>query len=223
MIALLQKDFRVYRWAFIAAITAILAPYFLVIFLAFYNIVVGEGHRLDGIFDLFPILSLCACVAVAAIFGGSAFSVERRDRSAEFLAMVPVDRWQIICSKCLVPIPALLFVWFVITTFSIVTSFRNDFSGAIPRADNGNIAIVYALTSGTMIGVFGVAWLIGLFVNSPAISASAALMILFATGFFLRLQFPDVRLDSLLFPCSMVLGVGCFLLGIVFYVTRVSP
>src|SRR5207253_1733249 len=42
---------------------------------------------------------LMVTVFLAAIFGGIAFAQERRDRSADFLAMLPTSRRQIVISK----------------------------------------------------------------------------------------------------------------------------
>jgi ABC-type transport system involved in multi-copper enzyme maturation permease subunit len=226
MIALLLKDFRLYRWAFRATIVILVSPYLLAILMAFYSLLSYSNRRDTGVPGfVLPLFSIFAAIVLSAIFGGSAFSIEHRDRSADFLALLPVTRWQILLSKCLVPIPALFTVWLIHSSIFFLAIY--DRPNWLPFEFNPDIVAAFALSSAAMFFVFSVAWLAGLFLNSPAISACIALATLFAIGFFVSLQFDNrdssIRPEPAFFLFTMVAGILCFLIGICCYVNRVSP
>jgi ABC-type transport system involved in multi-copper enzyme maturation permease subunit len=228
MIALLTKDLRLYRAAFIAAGIGIVAPFLLEMIALIYGALDHPAVQLYGILDLTRIFAVLASMIVAAIFGGSAFSIERRDRSGEFLAMLPINRWYIMLSKFLVPLPALFSIWVIHgSAFFLLTDYQSPNRRVLAVSGEGIQLISYVLCLAAMILVFGIAWLIGLFLRSTAVSASIALAVLLAGGFLVGLLFtnPDegVRPEPYFFLFAMVMGVLCFLIGIACYVKRVSP
>jgi ABC-type transport system involved in multi-copper enzyme maturation permease subunit len=228
MIALLQKDFRLYRAAFVAAAIVIVAPYLLAMIAMFYNLLSYPDRQISGIFEFASMFGVLGTIVVAAIFAGCAFSIERRDRSAEFLAMLPVSRWQIAISKLLVPIPVLCGIWLVhASSFFLVVAYEGRNAESAPYISG--LFAAYALSSSAMILTFGIAWFAGVFLKSPAISASVALTALITSGFLIGLEYNDavanvnLNAGTVFFFFAAITGILAFLIGILCYVKRVSP
>ena len=228
MIALLQKDFRLYRAAFVAAGIAVVAPYLLGMIACFYAFLGDPNRQIAGIFEFASMFGVLATIVLAAIFAGCAFSIERRERSAEFLAMLPVSRWQIMLSKILIPAPPLFGIWLIhASAFFLVVTYegRNEDPGPYVSG----LFAAYGLSSSAMILAFGIAWLASVFLKSPAISASVAVVALIASAFLIGIEYSDPagRLNvsgAIVFLFfAVVTGILAFLVGILCYVKRVSP
>lgn len=126
----------------------------------------------------------------AAAYGGIAFAAERRDGSAEFLAMLPVSRLRIAATKfaaagaCLL-LPALVhggviaaWSW---TAWPVNAASPGPGVYAWMRDDLWNCLAVVLL-------LFGVAWLASAFLAKPAVAAVLALEVgVVAVYFVLRL------------------------------------
>ena len=100
MIALLKKDFRNNLTPIVASVLALMAPYLIAICIWCMT---EPTHRGMGSHWMFAaaIPSFWITAVLAATYGGAAFANERHERSADFLAMMPVTRDQIILSKTL--------------------------------------------------------------------------------------------------------------------------
>src|SRR5262245_46278959 len=101
-IALLNKDWRLYRAPIIALLAVSAMPYAVLWGSNAFQMHESGADFSNSINYEAAMASILAIVAVASAFGGCSFALERRDRSADFLAMLPVSRWQIMASKVLV-------------------------------------------------------------------------------------------------------------------------
>jgi ABC-type transport system involved in multi-copper enzyme maturation permease subunit len=230
MIALLRKDLRIYRGAIVTAVVMICLPYIILTAV----VVVQQNLHFDGfVLSARGTLSgLCsgAGIAVAAIFGGCAFAVERRDRSADFLAMMPVSRWSIILSKISIAFTAIFVVWIVHA--SIIFATRGDnfllylASGLDRREGAGPLAhevfyFSYVVSAAGIVLTFGISWLMSVFLRSPSIAACVGLGVLMA--FFVQTQIAEI-FPSLYVLVAVAFGLGffCFCLGTILYLERVG-
>jgi hypothetical protein len=229
MNALLQKDFRLYRAPICTAALTIVAPWLLLIVAGFYRILAGPPALGVNFLQTAAGFGIVSSIVVAAIFGGFAFSVERREKSADFLAMLPVSPWQVMGSKLLISLGPIVVLWLIQSSaFFLVNSAGQDINDSVRITDE--LVTTYAVSLSAIILVFGLAWLAGLFIKSPSISASIALMALLASGFFIRLwlenQFGEVRtadLAALSFSMWAMTGVACFLIGTAVFTRRIRP
>jgi ABC-type transport system involved in multi-copper enzyme maturation permease subunit len=226
---LLQKDFCLYRAPFYTAAVAIVAPWLLAMVAMFYDLLVRPSRDLINVFEMASMFGVVSAIIVAAIFGGFAFSVERRERSSDFLAMLPVSRSQVMTSKFFISLGPLIVLWLIhASTFFLVTAYEGSINNTGEIADK--FTTTFAISSAAMIMVFGIAWLMGLFIKSPSISASIGLITLLASGFFIRLMLDDqdpgygqFGFGAVFFAWAMVIGIVCFLIGALVFRNRVRP
>lgn len=144
-------------------------------------------NRINALhFDVIPAAARGVGVAalVAGACGAIAFARERRDRSAEFLAMLPVSRVRIAASKTiaavLYAIPPLLFHAAVIAVgWRLLAAFQFD------GLQKYTAPLVTGAWYHASLGVlfFGVAWLASVFARSPSVAGVAALTIAVLTVF----------------------------------------
>lgn len=173
MTALLRKDWRVYRIAVIGSVIFSILPYG-VGALTQWMFPPPEGNswlRYAAMLSLAAGFAVGCAVLMAAVYGGMAFATERRERSAEFLAMLPVRKSRVALSKLLVAVvcmtPAVLVHLWLLNHWLIHS--HGGFEGLL------NV-FAFALL------VFGLAWLFSAFLDNPALAGVIALGLAFATA-----------------------------------------
>jgi ABC-type transport system involved in multi-copper enzyme maturation permease subunit len=174
--ALLRKDWRLNRAVVVAAIVLSLMPYALTLANTRFNPpkyrVVELRDYLDTTqFAAFACLVLS--VVLAAAFGGLALAAERRERTAEFLAMMPVSRGAVVLSKLVVAAVCLATLLAVHVAVVALTYWVADLGDVRLRGPTtwqaGGMAAAFA------VALFGMAWALSVFLKSPAIAASIAI------------------------------------------------
>lgn len=227
MKALLWKDYRVNGVVLAYALTALVGVYAV---LAALN---GGVQWRDGVpfkpwsqvlFGAALLSSLLELPAAAAL-GGCAFAAERADRSAEFLAYLPVSRGKALASKITLAVGALAIIWLVNGGVFLSVAPRLASAGG---QDGESAARTLGVFASLSLAMFGVAWLCSSFSSSHALAASVGILapIACAGGILLTLYLFDLP-DSIFetwFPriCAAA-GVVCFLSGIRYYLGRVEP
>lgn len=156
----------------------------------------------------------------SAVFGGIAFALERRERSADFLAMLPVRRNRIIASKLVVAISIMA----AALVSQVVIFVLNDFQRQWETGSSRFEAIFHFAAS--EITLFGIAWLLSTFMESAAIAASVAIGL--AAGLTLVLaicwQTPGKGAGPEIAMCiTCALGIFFVTIGSVYYRNRVAP
>ena len=164
-----------------------------------------------------------------ALLGGNSIAGERIDRSAEFLAYLPVSRGRILTSKLLVALAAVPLVWLPnLVIFAVIYAARP--AGPTPPVEYilcvlGSIAI-------TGLTFFCVAWLFSCMLRSPTFSVCAGLItpVLVVTGicwvvYLLKLPNPGSPLIVLWWygGLCLVISAASFLSGTLYYLRRVEP
>jgi ABC-type transport system involved in multi-copper enzyme maturation permease subunit len=163
-------------------------------------------------------------VVPAAMFGASAFAAERRDRSAEFLAMMPVTRSMIVASK-------FCFVWawmllgFILSAALFFSMAITSLDGEGPGMDGLQKACIAACFLGACVQGFGIGLLMSIFFSSGA-AAAAAIIWSIAAPIILGYNAPNWSVTTLfLLHATVYLGIGCITTcaGMWIYLRRVEP
>lgn len=158
---------------------------------------------------------------IAAAFGGMAIAGERADSAADFLAMLPVTRLQIAISKWLVSlvmlgtgllIPGLVATWFY-------------FHGTPGHAhDNGDQFFrLVAMYGAFAVGFFGVAWLLGVLMQSAPISACVGIAVILAAVTVTEASVPFQVMGAAKDVVAAGMGLAGTVVGTICYLRRVSP
>ena len=227
---LLWKDYRQNRKTLIAVGIFLTIPYLIALIV---GIVVRSGPapgtdynvRLtwSDLLHAGSLWSLAFLVVLCAFFSGNAVAGERADRSAEFAAHLPISRRAAIASKAVLAIGACLLAALV----NLLIGYAAGESSFLRSGDQA--LAVYALGAASTVLVFGVSWLVSALASSAvnaAASGIAALILLWGT-FGLVEAFREGRTaltsEWLYVTMCLLLGVGCFVAGVVYYVRRVEP
>jgi ABC-type transport system involved in multi-copper enzyme maturation permease subunit len=222
MIVLLRKDWRLYRGPIVGGIFLVFLPYVILgIVLLVHCVAFGLSPNLNPFDTLYHVANaaLVMTALTAAIFGGVAFAQERRDRWAEFLAMLPVRRYEIVLSKIILSGGILGAPWSISAQIVLATA---------PGAETIDVLLL-ALTASASMMAFGVAWLASSFLSSPAISvgiaAVATIACLVWPSFFPAQieKMSDVQLASVLIECTLGMGAVCLIAGTIHFMRRVEP
>ena len=239
-IALLRKDWRVYRTVIVGTAVLAVAPYVFGLLLQW----MFQPNRGVAARDYLEVVLLSAsfgmfvAVLLAAVYGGAAFAAERRDRTAEFVAMLPVSRWHAAASKAVLSFACLLATWGL---HYLAATASHHLAGAQavvePTIAHDAVEIVLPV----MLLTFGLAWLLSSAIESPAIAAVAAiaaavgllLVTLFAARYaayvWSMVEKETLSLDFNIYvrPASQAMSVGVGLLallaGTAYYARRVRP
>src|SRR6185437_5499108 len=168
---------------------------------------------------------------VAAGFGGAAFAHERADRSADFLAMLPVTRRQILVSKLTICIGALLMMW--LGNFAVVLwthSLQSDRWHWATEYQAGIFASIIPDAAATIM-FFSIAWLASAFLQSPTKAALVSIVFTVSATYTSALLVVSSSLGSqgqyavalTISILGVVLSLVALIGGSLYYVRRIEP
>jgi ABC-type transport system involved in multi-copper enzyme maturation permease subunit len=226
MRVLFAKDWRLFRAPMIALIVVGLGCYLIALFNVLYPQTQQPAREswLTAAAISFELTGL-----LASAFGGVAIAGERADRTANFVAMLPVTRFQIILSKWLVSISMIsAFAVLHLLVIGICTLARSYTYPGDGRLGDLQWAIALEVWIGFTASLFGIAWLLGTFLRSGPISACISIAVTIAS--FLV---PAMLLDGgihggkdpslVVAPLTIFIGVLCTIGGACYYTRRVAP
>ena len=226
MKTLLWKDYRHNRQLFAVVGAFLLAPYVL-----FPLIAAGPGGLSFFAAVIRPacLTSLVVSVFVSAFVAGNAFAGERVDRSAEFVAYLPIRRKAAVASKAIVAIGACVLAWGANAAVVLACPLVGPVSSLNPSAWYLHLL---PNTAVAMVFVFGVSWLFSSFRTSSASAAASglgtAVLVVVATVYLSEDlwrppdRIPDCWIFGYMFGVILV-GVGCFVAGSIVALRRVEP
>jgi ABC-type transport system involved in multi-copper enzyme maturation permease subunit len=108
---LIWKDYRLNRAIVIMTVVLLIGAHMAAVAVAFYESSVPEGSRLLGYLTESSIESLVFLQLMLGVLGGNLIACERANRSAEFLAYLPISRGRILASKILLAIGLFAVIW----------------------------------------------------------------------------------------------------------------
>ncbi|HEX3357272.1 MAG TPA: hypothetical protein VHS31_09900 [Tepidisphaeraceae bacterium] len=221
---MLKKDWRVYQVATIGCILIVLTIHIIAaITFVDYDRPIQQSDVLETFFTA-GLIGLLVSAGFAGIYGGGAFSLERRERSADFLAVMPTTRGRIITSKAIVSILCPLVIWlFHLCEISFIFSLDPARFG-----NKGDYWIVVTIIFGASVMFFGLAWLLSTFLSSAAISFGIAIVILLGSLTLIetarqRHSISDLTAQQIDYAWTFGMGTICFIAGVIYYLRRVEP
>jgi ABC-type transport system involved in multi-copper enzyme maturation permease subunit len=162
LVPLLWKDIRLNRFVILLAIFLVDTPYLTTAFAlsAFTGDSEINTSLTERLSIAFP-FSLLFLALASAFIGGTPIAAERAERTDRFLAYLPPTRLAVVTSKVMIAISVLLLAWIV----PLVVFFACD------RPKN----ILFTGLSASLV-LFGLAWLVSLYVRSSTVSGLASLI-----------------------------------------------
>jgi len=227
MMALIRKDWRQNQVAIVGSAVMLGFIYLLAIYSILFQTNPDRPRDVPEIIIGFSLAGFWITALMGAVYGGTAFALERRERSADFLAMLPTTKTRIILSKLIVAAACLLLMWLI--NFMVMLSVSRTY---IPFKGWTNVDEIIAMTTAGAVMTFGVGWLFSSLLTSPAIAASISIgaspVILILTCLFVAPWYrPDTFSDELAYCyaawCGLFVGVICLVAGTVCYLWRVEP
>ncbi|HEY1685495.1 MAG TPA: ABC transporter permease subunit [Tepidisphaeraceae bacterium] len=237
---LMRKDWRVNRATVIGLMIAIILPYFFTCVAYFWDryttvvvrpavpahfeavpVDIEVGAPLVSYLRTAAVAGMVFAVLAAAVLGGGAFALERREKSADFLAMLPVRREKIIASKLLMALSVLAAAMALEVGVLLCSGFSWEWE-TLPQLSLGIFNFVAA-----GLVMFGIAWLISTFLSSTAIATCVAIVISGCIALSLSMMLNHLSTygpPSFLLAC-LVATTGTFfiLIGSIYYTRRVAP
>jgi ABC-type transport system involved in multi-copper enzyme maturation permease subunit len=219
IISLMRKDWRLFRLPVLACITLGIGGYLLSRII--YLIDLRRGHNFPFLWDYYlgqaAWFGVFATTVTAAVFGGTAFALERRERWAEFLNLLPPRRAYIAISKLLVAAASLI--------VALKVHVAVLWSIGEPRGSNW---LAYMVMGCAMIMLFGISWMLSVALSSAAVSASVAILLTVGAGFIVSslgktYDWQDDGSAIVFAAVSVVSGAACFMAGTIYYLCRVEP
>jgi hypothetical protein len=233
MFALLKKDWRLNAVPIFGGTLLVATPYIVVLLAELSESRRDRGRYLADNLRIAAIMGTILTVAITAVFGGAAFALERRERSADFLAMLPVARRKIVLSKAIIGAGCCAALW-AINFFAFHEADAHATPGPAHPITTYGIVICAAEI---MIPAFGIAWFASVFLSSPSIAACIAI------GAVVLLTVFELLLPMLLFALldqwlsehsdgwtvipmialPPVCGIIFFVAGTLHYLRRIEP
>jgi ABC-type transport system involved in multi-copper enzyme maturation permease subunit len=219
MKSLIKKDFRNNLVPIIGSALGLAIPYTIVICAWFLTAESTRRHLNENLFSA-SIIGIWVTAVLASVYGGVAFAHERHERFADFLAMMPATRSQIVLSKVIVALSCLVtMVLLNIMVFCVEWNGNRYFFHDL----------LIALAPVTM--MFGVAWFFSSFLDSPAIASAIGIGLTFACFMIVGLITANVSSANphdVIFAVAVTMaenaiGLAGFIGGTMIYMRRIAP
>jgi ABC-type transport system involved in multi-copper enzyme maturation permease subunit len=225
---LLAKDWRLYRVPVIALLLVSLGCYLLGIVGTMYRWSEYGGPR-DAFFAA-AIIAANITALLASIFGGVAIAGERGNRTADFMAMLPVRRGKIILSKWLISGVVVIAFGTVNGLVALLLMIPNRIHEwpywhfELAASDAGDVA----LWVGCAMCFFGTAWLLSTSIRSAAISSCISIATTACIASFVAICMGRGRHHDWVVECTTALtlamvGLANLVAGTIYYLRRIAP
>jgi ABC-type transport system involved in multi-copper enzyme maturation permease subunit len=202
---LLWREYRLNRWILVTGAAAVLASYLIGFLLGFFNV----DDELDE--DVGEVLVLGWSVLTVALLAGNAFAGERADRSAEFIAYLPLQRRRTLISKLLLHLIVLV----------ALLAVNLPMLGQPFGLDELGVGIGIALL------LYGVNWLVSSIQSSPALATVSGFLTLMLFALVAAMYEDLTRTpgssDWLQMMITLPVAIVCFSVGIWYYLRGSKP
>jgi len=231
---LLWREYRLNRLILMAGAVLLLAPYVVGLIVLCWAICwAKEPPVIEGlpyavvVFGAAALYSILLSLFTVALLGGNAIAGERADRSAEFMAYLPVSRGRRLASKLSLTLLATASIWAVnLLVLGALVSLTPEmrWSGLSQHASS---LAYWALTS---LLIYCVSWLFSSLQSNPsvAICTGAVSPLFVVMGLQAAAWIWSMPITSRFLPigypiASLLLAVASFAAGSVYYLRRVEP
>jgi ABC-type transport system involved in multi-copper enzyme maturation permease subunit len=233
MKTLLWREYRQNGLLLIAGAALLLFPYIMTaIVVVWPGGPAYEGQAIASYFLIAAILSYSISQLTIALLGGNSFAGERADRSAEFLAYLPLSRERRVASKLLLTGIVAATIWGL--NFAVIWGMHHFLPWPVPAPESDLVG--YTAVTGFV--MFGVGWLISAIQSSATFAVCGGIItpILTVMALFLSLQIghqispeaiesidPERYLETGYTVSNLVLGTLGFAIGTRYFLKRVEP
>ena len=227
------REYRLNRLILIAGAGSLLLPYVAVLVALCWAKVRGGTHigadqAAEG-FIVAAAYSLILSQLIVGVLGGNAIAGERADRSAEFVAYLPLSRPRRLAGKLSLAFCAAVSIWGpnLLILLTLLSSFPN---AQIDVAPDSFIVVSYIAITG--LAFYGVAWLISSLQSSPTFAVVGGLItpLLIVWGLSAAAWAADMPgstcnrfVTTGYATICLVLAILCFWIGTWYYLRRVEP
>jgi ABC-type transport system involved in multi-copper enzyme maturation permease subunit len=157
-----------------------------------------------------------------ALLAGNSIAGERADRSAEFVAYLPLPRWRMLASKLLLHLIALI----VLSAVNLLTFKRLAELGELGNES----ALLVGCYFGLSLAIYGVGWLVSSLQSSPALATMTGLatpgliaMCIWGLGEMTEDPFSDRIFVVWCATIWLAVAIACFSVGTWYYLRRSEP
>jgi hypothetical protein len=220
MRALLWKDYRMNRALLIVSAVALVGPYLIGAAVQWRD--AQSTGMWGGTIAASAIAAMATSLLTISLLAANAFTQERTDRSAEFLAGLPPSRRSILLSKFVLAFSVSVGLWMVNLFMGLVVAPRlGQFQPGIGEP------IDFLLPTSVL--VFGAGWAASTLMSSPVGAwgiASASPMVVGGMLFLCYYLFgapSEEQVGRVYLVVSYALGGATLLVSSVVYVRRVEP
>lgn len=226
---LLWKDYRQNRLVVIAALCFLLVPHLLALCFSWTGASYASPTRSRWVenFTASSLYGFCIAQVVIALIGGNVIAGERVDRSAEFLASLPIARRRILVSKLLLALAIIAVIWL---TDGLALCYAMELLYQHHGVDQGAAIEFFANAAITAMTFFCVAWCLSAFLSSAVIAVCGGLVapLIAVSGpmfiaHLLGSPMQDFEPESWFLGICLTVSPICFVVGTWHYLRRVEP
>jgi ABC-type transport system involved in multi-copper enzyme maturation permease subunit len=224
---LIWKDYRHNRVIVYAGLVLLLFPYLIAFKLGWDRAPSSPPSKWTQFIASAGLYSLGLGQITIALIGGNVIAGERVDRSAEFLASLPISRRKILLSKLLLSLAIAAVIW---GNLFVSWLLMNTSPELAEQLHGRQIIMPIAIIAAVGLLFFGVAWLFSSFLSSPTFAVAAALIApllvgwgLMGIGYLSGVTDRDLNFPYCYSGIASVLGLACFAGGAWYYLRRVEP
>jgi ABC-type transport system involved in multi-copper enzyme maturation permease subunit len=233
---LIWKDYRLNRVILWVALGLLVAPHLLAVYVTWRETAPSASAP-----PLPPLAanllrsgtaSLVLLQLTMALVGGNAIACERADRSAEFLAYLPVARGRILVSKLLVVLGLIALIWLPnLVIMGIAVQYFPEQVIAANSQEAVHLAeLARNFLGGTAVAgllCFTAAWLFSSFLDSPTFSIAAGLvapaLLMMGLGLVGEYVWAPAWSPTVAVLLSLAVSTVSFTVGTIYYLRRVEP
>jgi ABC-type transport system involved in multi-copper enzyme maturation permease subunit len=214
---LLWREYRQNRWILAFGATGILVPYLIAVAV----VQASDPEAYAKYFALYVNSYGAAWITIALLAGG-AVAGGRADRSAEFLAYLPLPRWRVMASKMILPLLTFAAAWCVNLVF-VNSRIRPVEPAEMARA------VDLPIFASVLLAVFSGGWLFTQFLSSTFYAATMGALFPIAVGLnvtvILFLSGADEinALNNWVAMTNVAVAILCFGLGTWMFLRRTEP
>ncbi len=225
---LIWKDYRLNRVIVIANVMFLVMPHALMLVLAWYGLGPSRGgaHQWSQGLMMSGYFSVALSQLTLALLGGHLIACERVDRSAEFLAYLPLSRARILASKLTVALLIAVLIWgpnlLILKLATAQLPQRVMYGGP-------SLATVLGYVAVTGFVFFCVGWLFSSMLESPTFAILIGLItpfviIMGVQALIWALEYaPDEIVGPWYQRTCLALAPTCLVVGTLYYLRRVEP
>jgi ABC-type transport system involved in multi-copper enzyme maturation permease subunit len=188
---LLWREYRLNRVILAAGAVGLLTPYVIALLVVGIASMIGERPR--DAFEIACIWSIVLSLATVAMLAGNAIAGERADRSAEFIAYLPLQRRRTLASKWLLFLITLAVVTGVNVLLAVIILGPSNFARLF-----GPVEALHVLS--WFLAIYGFCWLFSSLSSSPVLACASGVtlyFLLYGVVLTVVLSVADGRLEGI--------------------------